>query len=54
VFQTWDQMELLLKRGLARELVNNGFVTHRFPLNKYDEAMAVIENGDAYKVLLKP
>ncbi|HAV22845.1 MAG: hypothetical protein A2X67_00600 [Ignavibacteria bacterium GWA2_55_11] len=54
VFQTWDQMEELLKAGLAKMLVKTGFVTHQFPLDGYEEAFAAIHSGDAYKVLLKP
>jgi threonine 3-dehydrogenase len=54
VFQTWDQMEILLKSGLAKQLMKTGFVTHQLPLERYEEAFAVIRTGDAYKVLLKP
>ncbi|HAL57136.1 MAG TPA: hypothetical protein DCP63_11860 [Bacteroidetes bacterium] len=54
VFQTWDQMELLLKAGLAEDFVRTGFVTHQFPMERYEEAFTAIRTGDAYKVLLKP
>lgn len=54
VFQTWDQMEQLLKAGLAKQLMKTGFVSHQFPLDRFDEGFAAIRSGDAYKVLLKP
>lgn len=54
VFQTWDQMEILLKAGLAKHLMKSGFVTHQIPMERYEEAFTAIRNGDAYKVLLKP
>ncbi len=54
VFQTWDQMEQLLKAGLARQLMKTGFITHQLPLDRFDEGFAAIRTGDAYKVLLKP
>ncbi|OGU26853.1 MAG: hypothetical protein A2X66_07995 [Ignavibacteria bacterium GWA2_54_16] len=54
VFQTWDQMEQLLKAGLAKQLMKTGFVSHQLPLDKFDEGFAAIRSGDAYKVLLKP
>ncbi|MCX6133545.1 MAG: zinc-binding dehydrogenase [Ignavibacteriales bacterium] len=54
VFQTWDQMELLLKAGLAKQLMKTGFVTHQLPLERFEEGFQAIRNGDAYKVLFKP
>ncbi|MBI3586064.1 MAG: zinc-binding dehydrogenase [Ignavibacteriales bacterium] len=54
VFQTWDQMEELLKAGLAKEFLKTGFITHQLPLERYEEGFAAIHSGDAYKVLLKP
>lgn len=54
VFQTWDQMEQLLKAGLAKQLMKTGFVSHQLPLDRFDEGFTAIRNGDAYKVLLKP
>jgi threonine 3-dehydrogenase len=54
VFQTWDQMEALLKAGLARQLMKTGFVTHQLPLDRFEEGFAAIRSGDAYKVLFKP
>ena len=54
VFQTWDQMEILLKAGLARQLMKTGFVTHQLPLERFEDGFQAIRNGDAYKVLFKP
>ena len=54
VFQTWEQMEKILKSGLAKKFLKTGFITHKFPLERYEEAFEVIRRGDAFKVLLKP
>ncbi len=54
VFETWIQMEKILKAGLAKKFLATGFITHQFPLEKYEEAFEVIRRGDAFKVLLKP
>ncbi len=54
VFETWIQMEKILKAGLAKKFLTTGFITHQFPLEKYEEAFDVIRRGDAFKVLLKP
>lgn len=54
VFETWDQMEALLRNGLAKQFVKTGFVTHRLPLERFDDGFAAIRSGDAYKVLLHP
>lgn len=54
VFETWNQMEKLLKDGLAKQFLTTGFLTHVLPLEKFDEAFESIRRGDAYKVLLKP
>lgn len=54
VFQTWDQMEVLLKAGLAKQLMKTGFITHQLSLERFEEGFAAIRSGDAYKVLFKP
>ncbi|HLA69724.1 MAG TPA: zinc-binding dehydrogenase [Bacteroidota bacterium] len=54
VFQTWDQMEKLLKAGLAKQFMKTGFITHQLPLERFEEGFAAIRTGDAYKVLFKP
>ncbi len=54
VFQTWDQMEELLRNGMADTFLSTGFISHEFPLEEFENAFDVIRRGDAYKVLLKP
>lgn len=54
VFETWIQMEKILKAGLAAKFLKTGFITHQFPLEQYESAFDVIRRGDAFKVLLKP
>ncbi len=54
VFETWNQMEHILKAGLARKFLTTGFITHQFPLDRYEDAFEAIRRGDAFKVLLKP
>jgi len=48
LWQTWEQMTVLLKRGLDVSPV----ITHRFPLERFEEAFALLESGDAGKVIL--
>jgi len=54
VFQTWDQMETLLRNGLAKQFIKTGFITHRVPFEQFEDGFAAIRSGDAYKVLLQP
>jgi threonine 3-dehydrogenase len=54
VFETWIQMEKILKAGLAKTFLKTGFITHQFSLDRYEDAFEVIRRGDAFKVLLKP
>ncbi|MEK7819340.1 MAG: zinc-binding dehydrogenase [Bacteroidota bacterium] len=54
VFETWNQMEILLKKGLTKKLISNGFVIHQLPLEKFDDAFELLKNGEAFKILLKP
>lgn len=54
VFETWDQMETLLRNGLAKQLVKTGFVTHHLPFEQFEDGFAAIRSGDAYKVLFHP
>ena len=54
VFDTWKQMEQILKAGLASRFLKTGFITHVFPLEQFEEAFEAIRRGDAFKVLLKP
>lgn len=53
VFQTWDQMDVLLKSGLAKQLMKSGFVSHQLPMHQYEDGFAAIRAGEAFKVLLK-
>ena len=41
----------LLSRGLV---TSNGIVTHDYPLERWDEAIAVANSLDSIKVLMKP
>lgn len=54
VWETWDMMTRILKKGLARTFVETGFITHDLPLGKYEEGFQAIMNGDALKVILRP
>ncbi|OFX33905.1 MAG: L-threonine 3-dehydrogenase [Armatimonadetes bacterium RBG_16_67_12] len=48
MWQTWEQMTILLKRGLDVSPV----ITHRLPLERFEEAFALLESGEAGKVIL--
>jgi threonine 3-dehydrogenase len=48
LWQTWEQMTTLLRRGLDVSAT----ITHRFPLESFDEAFRLLESGDAGKVIL--
>ena len=54
VFETWDQMERILRKGLAKKFLNSGFISHQYPLSDYEKAFSAIASGEAMKVLLKP
>jgi threonine 3-dehydrogenase len=54
VFSSWDLMRDLLKRGLAKKFMKSGFITHQFPLEKFEDAFTAIRDGDGLKILLKP
>ena len=47
MYETWAQMGGLLKSG---RVDLRPILTHRFPLESYDEAMAVVRSGDCGKV----
>jgi hypothetical protein len=34
--------------------LESGFITAEFPLEKFDDARALIGRGEAFKVILKP
>ncbi len=48
LWQTWEQMTVLLRRGLDVSPV----ITHKLPLERFDEAFALLETGEAGKVIL--
>jgi threonine 3-dehydrogenase len=50
MFATWDEMLSLLQRGLDIEHV----VTHRLPLSEFHHGIALLDAGDAHKVVLDP
>lgn len=54
VFETWEVMRNLLRRGLATELVESGFVSHFLPLEDYETGMNAIRQRQAIKVILRP
>ncbi len=54
MFDTWDRMIEMLNNGLAEQLMNNGFVTHDLPLDKFEEGFKALHDGTALKVILRP
>jgi threonine 3-dehydrogenase len=50
MYQTWIQMTRFLRSG---EFDPTPVITHRFPLEAYDEAMRVIKSGEAGKVIFE-
>lgn len=54
IFETWNAMTDLLKNGLARKFIDSGFISHDLPLEKFEEGLNAIMNGDAVKVILRP
>jgi threonine 3-dehydrogenase len=48
LWQTWDQMTALLRRGLDITPV----ITHRLPLEEFTTAFELLESGEAGKVVL--
>lgn len=50
MYDTWHQMTRFLRSG---EFDPTPVITHRFPLEAFDEAMRVIKQGDAGKVIFE-
>jgi threonine 3-dehydrogenase len=50
MFATWEEMLDLLERGLDVEHI----VTHRLPLTSFHDGMALLDAGEAHKVVLDP
>jgi threonine 3-dehydrogenase len=48
MYETWFQAEALLRGGMNLAPV----ITHRLPLEKFDQAMGLLESGEASKILL--
>lgn len=48
VFETWYKMTQLLRSGLDISPI----ITHRFPINEYAQAFAVVHSGECGKVVL--
>ena len=54
VFDSWHLMQELFSQGLGETILQHGIITHRLPLEKYDEGFAALQTGKAIKVLLYP
>jgi threonine 3-dehydrogenase len=50
MYETWNQMQRFLRSGI---LDPRPVVTHRFPLERIDDALAAIRSGDAGKVIIE-
>jgi threonine 3-dehydrogenase len=49
MYETWYQAEALLREG---HIDLSPVITHRLPLERFDEAMHLLESGEASKILL--
>lgn len=49
MYETWNQMQRFLRSGLFDP---RPVITHRFPLERIDEALAAIKSGEAGKVII--
>ena len=50
MYETWVQAETLLRDG---KIDLSPVITHRLPLERFDEAMHLLESGEASKILLQ-
>jgi threonine 3-dehydrogenase len=50
MYETWFQAEALMREG---KIDLTPVITHRLPLAKFDEAMKLLETGEASKILLR-
>lgn len=50
MFATWEEMLSLLERGLDVEHI----VTHRLPMSSFHDGIALLDRGEAHKVVLDP
>jgi threonine 3-dehydrogenase len=54
MYETWFQAEALLRReSMGSRIDLTPVITHRLPLANFDEAMHLLESGQASKILLK-
>ncbi len=51
MFETWFQMEALLAAG---KLNLEPAITHRLKLSEFEKAMALLQSGEAIKVVMRP
>jgi threonine 3-dehydrogenase len=49
MYETWFQAEALLREG---KIDLSPVISHRLPLERFDEAMALLQAGEANKILL--
>ncbi len=49
MFETWYKMSSMLQSGLNIEPL----ITHRFPLEDYEQAFQLRESGQSGKIILK-
>jgi len=49
MYETWNQMQRFLRSGIFDP---RPVITHRFPLERIDDALAAIRSGDAGKVII--
>jgi threonine 3-dehydrogenase len=54
VFETWEVMRNILSAGLAKEMLESGFVSKELPLEQFEDGFAALARGEALKVILKP
>lgn len=54
VFETWEVMRNLLRSGLADEIMESNFVSHRLGLEDFTTGIEAILRRDATKVILNP
>jgi threonine 3-dehydrogenase len=50
MYETWHQMQRFLRAG---QLDPRPVITHRFPLERIEDAIQVIKDGQAGKVILE-
>ncbi|RMG62381.1 MAG: hypothetical protein D6715_12285, partial [Calditrichaeota bacterium] len=54
IFETWEWMIPLLRSSLASQLLESGFISHVFPLTRFQDAFDALRDGSGIKVLLQP